>query len=246
MCAINFQSIWRSAFVYQNLFISFSEIDLPYFDFILRFFSDYTSEIRILITWWHLKLLFFNFCTFSKKIRYSSKFNGKKTTYITQTVEVEISAKFSFPKKIDWISKRESVSVGRIPPVCILYMLQWPPPDTAPVGGPRVNKFEQVSSDGHQMSVLVRAGGQSKGQKGCGRESEGAATRVRGGGTALSSKESWVINSTNSKKFPRIVSYGYHQRLFEISRSGEFYFTDSLDWPKLSNVQFSLKVCLEW
>ena len=31
-------------------------------------------------------------------------------------------------------------------------MLQWPPPDITP-GGPQVNKFEPVSSVGHQMSV---------------------------------------------------------------------------------------------
>ena len=32
-------------------------------------------------------------------------------------------------------------------------MLQWPPPDVT-LGGPEVNKFKQVSSDGYQMSVV--------------------------------------------------------------------------------------------
>ena len=34
-----------------------------------------------------------------------------------------------------------------------------PPPDIAPRGGPQVNKFEQVSIVGHQMSVLSRRAG---------------------------------------------------------------------------------------
>ena len=34
-------------------------------------------------------------------------------------------------------------------------MFQWPPPDDASGGGgPQVNKFEQVSSVGHEMSVV--------------------------------------------------------------------------------------------
>ena len=33
-------------------------------------------------------------------------------------------------------------------------MFQWPPLDVSTIrGGPQVNKFEQVSSDNHQMSV---------------------------------------------------------------------------------------------
>ena len=33
-----------------------------------------------------------------------------------------------------------------------MLQFQWPPPDVTP-GGPQVNKFEQVSSEHHQMSL---------------------------------------------------------------------------------------------
>ena len=53
--------------------------------------------------------------------------------------------------------KRESIPVGCLPPVCKPYVLQWPAPDVTSQGvrgGPQVNKFEQVSSTCHQMSLL--------------------------------------------------------------------------------------------
>ena len=42
-----------------------------------------------------------------------------------------------------------------VPPACQLYMLWWPPDVSTGGGGagPPVNKFEQVSSDGHRMSL---------------------------------------------------------------------------------------------
>ena len=49
--------------------------------------------------------------------------------------------------------KQESIPVGCVPTACKPYMLQWPQPDVAPGRGPQVNKFEQISSVGHQMSV---------------------------------------------------------------------------------------------
>ena len=44
---------------------------------------------------------------------------------------------------------RGSIPVGCVLPPCKPYALQCPPPDVAP----GLNKFEQVSSVGHQMSV---------------------------------------------------------------------------------------------
>ena len=38
-------------------------------------------------------------------------------------------------------------------PACKPYVLQWPQPDVTHRGGSQVNKFEQVSSVGHLMSV---------------------------------------------------------------------------------------------
>ena len=53
--------------------------------------------------------------------------------------------------------QQDSIPVGCIPPTCKPYLLQFqlPPPDVAPRGGggPQMNKFEQVSSDHHQMSL---------------------------------------------------------------------------------------------
>ena len=49
--------------------------------------------------------------------------------------------------------------MGCLPSTCQLYMFQWPPVDITTAGGrgvlgPKVNKFEQVSNDDHQMSVV--------------------------------------------------------------------------------------------
>ena len=52
------------------------------------------------------------------------------------------------------LQEQESIPVGCIPPPLKLCMLQfqWPPPDVTP-GDPQMNKFDQVSSDHHQMSL---------------------------------------------------------------------------------------------
>ena len=40
-----------------------------------------------------------------------------------------------------------------------LYVFWWPPLDVSTIGGgPQVNKFEQISSDKHQMSVAEAEG----------------------------------------------------------------------------------------
>ena len=39
------------------------------------------------------------------------------------------------------------------PPPCQLYILWWPPDVSNGGGGPQANTFEQVSSDGHHMSL---------------------------------------------------------------------------------------------
>ena len=43
---------------------------------------------------------------------------------------------------------KQSIPVGCVPPACILYMLQWPPPDVTPGG-----LWSDVQI-GHQMSVV--------------------------------------------------------------------------------------------
>ena len=43
------------------------------------------------------------------------------------------------------LNKQESIPVGSVPPA-------WPPPDIT-LGGTQMNKFEQVSSNHHQMSL---------------------------------------------------------------------------------------------
>ena len=63
------------------------------------------------------------------------------------------SGKETFCNNYVHILKQESIPVGCVPSVGKLYMLQWPPPDVILRRGPQVNKFEQVSSCGHQMSV---------------------------------------------------------------------------------------------
>ena len=57
--------------------------------------------------------------------------------------------------------EEESIPVGGEPPACKPFVLQWPPLDVTSEG-PQVNKFEQVSIVGHQMSV---AGGEESSDK---------------------------------------------------------------------------------
>ena len=65
----------------------------------------------------------------------------------------------------NFIQKQESIPVGCILPACQPYVLLWPP-DVSTSGGAvkwgLMNKFQLVSSDGHQMSLVgggARAGG---------------------------------------------------------------------------------------
>ena len=57
------------------------------------------------------------------------------------------------------IFKQESIPVGCVPPTRQFYVFQWLPLDVSMGVCPQMNKFEQVSSDDHQMSV---AGGVSQ------------------------------------------------------------------------------------
>ena len=51
--------------------------------------------------------------------------------------------------------QQESISAGCVPPACQLYVFLWPSLDVSTGGvGDEVNKFEQVSSDDHQMSLM--------------------------------------------------------------------------------------------
>ena len=64
------------------------------------------------------------------------------------------------------IFKQESIPVGFVPPTCQLYVFQWLPLDVSMGVCPQMNKFEQVSSDDHQMSVAgwyPRSQGQKSG-----------------------------------------------------------------------------------
>ena len=64
-------------------------------------------------------------------------------------------------RKIQWITvstkKQESITVGCVSSTWKPYMfqLQWPSPDVTPMVWevPQMNKFEQVTSDLHQMSL---------------------------------------------------------------------------------------------
>ena len=51
--------------------------------------------------------------------------------------------------------KQESIP-GCILPACLLYMFQWPPLDVSTIVGVflQVSRFEQVSSDDQQMSIV--------------------------------------------------------------------------------------------
>ena len=55
-----------------------------------------------------------------------------------------------------WTFKQQdSIPVGCVPPTCQPYVFHWLPlyVTTGWELGPQVNKYEQVSSDDHQMSV---------------------------------------------------------------------------------------------
>ena len=48
------------------------------------------------------------------------------------------------------IKQDSMIPVGYVPSTCQSYVFQWKPLGRGV--GPQVNKFEQISSDGHQMS----------------------------------------------------------------------------------------------
>ena len=50
---------------------------------------------------------------------------------------------------VSFVSTTRRIPVG-------MYVFRWPPLDVSTIGGlgPQVNKFEHVSSDDHQMSVV--------------------------------------------------------------------------------------------
>ena len=58
---------------------------------------------------------------------------------------------FSFPTHYVYRWQQESIPVGCVPPACQPYVLWWSP--DVRTGGPQVNKFEQVFSNCHQMSL---------------------------------------------------------------------------------------------
>ena len=52
--------------------------------------------------------------------------------------------------------KQDSIPVECVPPTCKLYVFWWPPQGVSTMQGgvgTQMNKFEQVSSDDHQMSM---------------------------------------------------------------------------------------------
>ena len=77
------------------------------------------------------------------------------------------------------LDKQESIPVGSVPTACQAYVF-WLPPLDVSTGegwlGPQVNKFEQVSSDDHQMSVAGRDP-----QIGCLGWGEGSPSLMSGG-----------------------------------------------------------------
>ena len=63
-------------------------------------------------------------------------------------------------KSLNSVSKQDSIPVGCAPSACQPYVFLWPPLDvsTSRGLGPQVDKFEQVFSDDHQMSVVGEVG----------------------------------------------------------------------------------------
>ena len=62
--------------------------------------------------------------------------------------------------------KKVTIPVGRMPLACQLHMLWWPQDVSiggGGVSGPQVNKFEWISSDGHQVSLAGRGWDQGSG-----------------------------------------------------------------------------------
>ena len=51
------------------------------------------------------------------------------------------------------VKPQESIQIGCVLSACKPYVLHRPAPDVGGAGCPQVNKFEQVSSDGHQVSL---------------------------------------------------------------------------------------------
>ena len=63
--------------------------------------------------------------------------------------------------RLPLIRKQDSILVGCVQLACQPYVFRWPSLDVSTMGwkvGPQVNKFEQVTSDDHQMSVAGRWG----------------------------------------------------------------------------------------
>ena len=56
------------------------------------------------------------------------------------------------------IELTKGIQAGCVLPTCQMYILQWPPDVSSTGGGPQVNKFDEVSSDGHQVSLTGKLG----------------------------------------------------------------------------------------
>ena len=91
--------------------------------------------------------------------------------------------------------KQESIPGGCVPPACQPYMLQSQMSVPVERGGPQLNKFEKVSSDGHHMLVAGDKAGvpclMSGGSRGWGVPCLGA-----GPGVALCSEVPCIIVKT--------------------------------------------------
>ena len=91
---------------------------------------------------------------------------------------------------MDLNPRQESILVGCVPPACQPYVLLPPDVSTDWEGG-QLNKFEQVSSYGHQMSLAVGP----EGSMSDGREGGVPMSDVGGGGggSTVRSNASWVM-----------------------------------------------------
>ena len=87
-------------------------------------------------------------------------------------------------------------------------MFQKPPPDVSPIGdggGPEVNKFEQVSSDGHQMSPVWRRSEVPRKEGGRGKEALDSAMQCIVGNVylKLSPEPCGQTDTTENITFPK-------------------------------------------
>ena len=114
--------------------------------------------------------------------------------------------------------KQESTPVGCVPPAHAYHTCFNSQKMPALCGGPQVNKFQQVSSDGHQMSLTKGPGQEPRGP--CTVRSHASWILVTWGGTLLDRQTDTTENITflQLRSWPVIKVVGIFQKLVMIGR----------------------------